>query len=571
MKSTTAVLPILLLVMTSAVAQVEPPDQTVTIYFAGTTMDSTMWDRSSSPFGRPETVATLHRAHRTAPDYPNHHKGFVDGFQGINAAFADWELNFTRAEEILRLATPLCNGECITLNLVGFSRGGISTMHFAHRIMTNDDFLTIREKIKKINILAFDPVPGDARLHEANFTLADNVEYLGFYAEDERSALFAPVFPNAGANAMYPIDFITVPGSHETMVGNTRRNGHTWYPWPLDGFNDFDTEGLEHVSRALRILAVEIMGSAEWGYVRFMADPDPDLNFDWYAGETDITALAQRFGTEVDDVYAYPAVEYARMRNFSYVALLEAYGGLIKSCQTAGPLPFVSVNNPRCAFYGTAMGTGWPLPPPFTTNPELLGIANGSFDHVSAAWPLSTRAGVDYDAWENLVILRGSLDVDGDFVNYNEDNCPVDANTDQSDLDADLTGDACDVCTDEDLDGYGNPGFASNTCPTDNCPSIDNPTQKDFDVDGKGDACDADDDNDGWADAIDNCPETPLGTASTRWENGCPLGEIKKSGGSMSPLFLAGLILAWLVTSVGRGPCPCAQNRTARSTRHRRA
>jgi len=75
-----------------------------------------------------------------------------------------------------------------------------------------------------------------------------------------------------------------------------------------------------------------------------------------------------------------------------------------------------------------------------------------------------------------------------------DDNCPLVWNANQSDIDGDGIGDACDECTDPDGDGLGSPGYEASQCPTDNCPDIYNPDQSDIDGDGVGDAC-------------DNCPD----------------------------------------------------------------
>ncbi len=87
------------------------------------------------------------------------------------------------------------------------------------------------------------------------------------------------------------------------------------------------------------------------------------------------------------------------------------------------------------------------------------------------------------------------------------------------DTDGDGTADCNDACTDTDGDGYGNPGFAENTCAADNCPSISNPTQENSDDDAIGDACDncpfdgnplqIDHDRDGIGDVCDNCVSIP--------------------------------------------------------------
>ncbi|UCE17791.1 MAG: DUF362 domain-containing protein [Gemmatimonadota bacterium] len=72
-------------------------------------------------------------------------------------------------------------------------------------------------------------------------------------------------------------------------------------------------------------------------------------------------------------------------------------------------------------------------------------------------------------------------DGDGDEIGDVCDNCQDDFNPDQADGDYDGTGDACDQCTDTDDDGYGDPGYSTNTCDEDNCPETFNPDQIEVD------------------------------------------------------------------------------------------
>ena len=95
----------------------------------------------------------------------------------------------------------------------------------------------------------------------------------------------------------------------------------------------------------------------------------------------------------------------------------------------------------------------------------------------------------------------GVQDADHDNVQdppFANDNCAGENgafNPDQSDVDNDGLGDACDV--DDDADGLDDA--------VDNCPQNANSSQRDSEGDGAGDPCDTDDDNDGVTDQRDNC------------------------------------------------------------------
>jgi hypothetical protein len=151
------------------------------------------------------------------------------------------------------------------------------------------------------------------------------------------------------------------------------------------------------------------------------------------------------------------------------------------------------------------------------------GAPNAGRVDLVAAYTICTGVDADHDGVSDCADDCRALpnpdqaDADGDGFGDACDNCPVGSNATQSDADQDGSGDACDPCTDTDHDGFGNPGFPANTCPTDNCPAAPN-NQQDLDHDGPGDACDActDRDGDGFGEPglpashcpVDNCPGT---------------------------------------------------------------
>ena len=144
----------------------------------------------------------------------------------------------------------------------------------------------------------------------------------------------------------------------------------------------------------------------------------------------------------------------------------------------------------------------------------LKGADTSSNDYHSIMIPADSEipavvnnGGYDWMSWT----MPTCPDADDDGICDADDNCPADKNSNQSDVDLDKIGDACEIGPDKDGD----------TVPdaTDNCPLESNPNQADTDTgggDGTGDVCDIaptdplkkdlDYDNDGVADAADNCP-----------------------------------------------------------------
>lgn len=265
----------------------EPPSprktEVVTLYFCGTGITREWWGEKSR-FGSPELVSTLFHEQRTEP-FGKHEKYIIDGVgAGIPLLPArlfskgfpsspfnprGWRRCLKEARSLLEKVLKESSGD-LTLNLVGFSRGAILCMWMARD-------LAAEKRISAINIICLDPVPGDRQVPEDIYRLGSKVKnYVGIYAEDERSHYFDPVIPEVGSSTTRQWMF-TVPGGHETMVGNNQKDAHRLDIYSSgEGFNNDPADELAKISRVTKVIVVELLGSPEWGSVGFEWNRQPD-------------------------------------------------------------------------------------------------------------------------------------------------------------------------------------------------------------------------------------------------------------------------------------------------------
>jgi len=150
--------------------------------------------------------------------------------------------------------------------------------------------------------------------------------------------------------------------------------------------------------------------------------------------------------------------------------------------------------------------------PAILVTSDSLGSMIVEIDGTRLDAQMISNSGVVLD---EFTIVKGPYcppgqDSDDDLICSDVDNCPLNWNPGQGDLDHDGLGNACDACPydpDNDVD-------SDDWCdPPDNCPAVFNPDQTDSDGDGIGDKCDVcvdDPSNDADQDLIcgdlDNCP-----------------------------------------------------------------
>lgn len=265
-------------------------DKVLNLYFCGSGCAETWWLPNHQGWEVvPELVANLHYNDVSSPinkiidpktnivtdvfynSGEKNYKYIVNGI-GYGRNFSEFlsqinaDMGARGWEEVLSEGILICDkissqNSGIILNLIGFSRGGILCMKLARSVASND-------RIKKINILAFDPVPGDPDpiyRHGNDLRLPAKVkQYVGVYARDERSLMFEPLIPDFDEMTKdSDLWLVSIPGGHETMVGNCQLDGHS-VTITLHDFTPYE-KSMKHVNNVVTAIAEQLITSKAWG------------------------------------------------------------------------------------------------------------------------------------------------------------------------------------------------------------------------------------------------------------------------------------------------------------------
>lgn len=114
--------------------------------------------------------------------------------------------------EIFRKDAPIT-----TVNLVGWSRGAVTTHMIANRLLAQLPDVTV-------NIIACDPVPGLGNFQTHRCHLGKNVaQYVGIFSAQEMSVGFTPICPTTTTDTDRTI--LSMWGRHGTAAGNASAHG----------------------------------------------------------------------------------------------------------------------------------------------------------------------------------------------------------------------------------------------------------------------------------------------------------------------------------------------------------
>ncbi|QTA77917.1 alpha/beta hydrolase fold domain-containing protein [Desulfonema limicola] len=310
-------------------------DKVLTIYFCGTSFTEDAYNAEGSAFGRPELLASVFKDYDGSTEI--HNKEVIGSYMGfpyswwvpawnaetganaepalstetdtnaesktgyykyiVNGAGTSWDVDLGQIDpdmgprdwdkikdeaiNALKLVRDKYPNDDIILNLIGFSRGGVSAIDTAR---SASEF----SWVKKINIIAFDPVPGifDPIGYFGNrLNLSSKVnQYIGIYAEHEKSYMFEPVIPKIESNSTKVL-VIRMPGGHETMVGNYQVDGgHSLH------LNPIEKQAYADVVKTSCIIVEQLLTSPQWGEVPWKEDKSIEID-------------KNEFGTLIADIW----------------------------------------------------------------------------------------------------------------------------------------------------------------------------------------------------------------------------------------------------------------------------
>ncbi|TFH90231.1 hypothetical protein [Vibrio ouci] len=149
-------------------------------------------------------------------------------FNRISSAFSKWQSERDKLASDLKsgldfqmqiIAAERQKNPITQLNLIGWSRGGVTCFELANALLKVPALANI-----KVNIFALDPVPGGMNAFKDYKTLGPNVKQIVcVFAQDERSLFFKARMPNLHKNTKFYTTLM--PGRHATLVGASRTSG----------------------------------------------------------------------------------------------------------------------------------------------------------------------------------------------------------------------------------------------------------------------------------------------------------------------------------------------------------